>query len=395
MKVPVFSLVKEYFKDIKERLIHIEDKVNHLMRNQEQGDRTKTIIFSTNPMNIEVGFFIRGGLGDFLIAINYIYNFYHAFREVKMKITLVAHVSPAVLKALVECIDEEIEIEVIDEKYFSNERGMFDIYIDLARYPDLKYCNERKIVEKSTKLLDYIFVMKKFRVEHSKMFAFGGDMGGQSAELSVLNGQKRINQPDIYKVLEMDEDFVCPLKIENSNILNDMNDDGMFITIHRGCDANHSSYSTKLWPQEYYEILVKLIKKTYPDIPIIQLGINDERCPRIEGVDYSLVGKTTIKELMYVLSKAILHIDGEGGMVHLRHAVHGGKTIVLFGPTSPEFFGYEENENIKGTGCKISCEWVTRSWQDKCIRGEKMAHCMYSITPEFVMRKVKESIDGK
>lgn len=395
MKIPVFSFLKGYFKDIKERLIHIEDKVNHLMRNQEQGGRGKPITFNTNPKNIEVGFLIRGGLGDFLIAINYIYNFYRAFKEVKMKITLVAHASPAVLKALVECIDEEIEVEIIDEKYFSNERGMFDIYIDLARYPDLKYCNERKIVEKSTKLLDYIFAMKKYRVEHSKMFSFGGDMGGQSAELSILNGQKRINQPDIYNVFGMDENFICPLRIERSDVLNAIDDDSIFITIHRGCDANHSSYSTKLWPQEYYEVLVKLIKKTYPNISIIQLGINDERCPKIEGIDFSLVGKTTIKELMYVLSKSNLHIDGEGGMVHLRHAVHGGKTIVLFGPTSPKFFGYEENENIKGTGCKISCEWVTRNWQDKCIRGGKMAHCMYSITPEFVMRKVKENIDGK
>lgn len=394
MKVPVFSLVKEYFKDIKERLIHIEDKVNYLMKSQEQGDRTKTTIFNTNPLNIEVGFLIRGGLGDFLIAINYIYNFYHAFREVKMKITLVAHVSPAVLKTLVECINEEIEIEVIDEKYFSNERRIFDIYIDLARYPDLKYYNETKIVEKSIKLLDYIFAMKKFRIEHSKMFSFGGDMGGQSAELSILNGQKRINQPDIYKVFGMGENFMCPLKIERSVVLDDIDADSRFITIHRGCDANHSSYSTKLWPQEYYEIIVKLIKKTYPNISIVQLGVNNERCPRIEGVDYSLVGKTSIKELMYILSKASLHIDGEGGMVHLRHAVHGGKSIVLFGPTSPEFFGYEENENIKGTGCKISCEWITRNWQDKCIRGGK-AHCMYSITPEFVMGKVKESIDGK
>lgn len=41
------------------------------------------------------------------------------------------------------------------------------------------------------------------------------------------------------------------------------------------------------------------------------------------------------EKLKVILKHAKLHIDSEGGLVHLRHAIKGGPSVVLFGPTSP------------------------------------------------------------
>ena len=79
-------------------------------------------------------------------------------------------------------------------------------------------------------------------------------------------------------------------------------------------------------------------------------------------------------------------------MVHLRHALKGGRSVVMFGPTSSEFFGYSENENIVGNGCDTWCEWAVYNWQEGCLRGYSNAPCMASIIPEKVMLSVEKII---
>ena len=99
-----------------------------------------------------------------------------------------------------------------------------------------------------------------------------------------------------------------------------------------------------------------------------------------------LVGKTNLEQIKPILQHALVHIDGEGGMVHLRHALGGGRSVVLFGPTSSEFFGYSENKNLVGGGCAVWCEWALNKWQEGCLRGSyETPPCMASITPEMVM----------
>jgi ADP-heptose:LPS heptosyltransferase len=46
-----------------------------------------------------------------------------------------------------------------------------------------------------------------------------------------------------------------------------------------------------------------------------------------------------------------MHIDDEGGLVHMATAL-GTKCAVLFGPTPVGIFGYEQNINICADTCK-------------------------------------------
>ncbi|MDR0680068.1 MAG: hypothetical protein LBF42_03535 [Puniceicoccales bacterium] len=80
-------------------------------------------------------------------------------------------------------------------------------------------------------------------------------------------------------------------------------------------------------------------------------------------------------------------------MVHIKRFL-SGRSIVLFGATSADLFGYPENINITGPGCKSWCEWVTDDWDRKCPRGFEEAPCMASITPEMVMEAAHKIIDS-
>ena len=90
-----------------------------------------------------------------------------------------------------------------------------------------------------------------------------------------------------------------------------------------------------------------------------------------------------------------VNIDNEGGNVHLRHALNGGISAVIYGPTAPEFYGYSENINLRGNGCKYPCEWVINNWQANCARGFESENlpCMNSLTPEIVFNNIKKVLE--
>ena len=86
-----------------------------------------------------------------------------------------------------------------------------------------------------------------------------------------------------------------------------------------------------------------------------------------------------------VLSNSMLHIDIEGGMVHLASNL-GTKCLVLFGPTQMKYYGYENNINIMAGDCHDCCGLYADV--NKCARNMEKPECMYSITPEMVTEKI-------
>lgn len=83
-----------------------------------------------------------------------------------------------------------------------------------------------------------------------------------------------------------------------------------------------------------------------------------------------------------------MHIDTEGGLVHLRHALGGGPSVVLFGPTSPQVYGYKENLNLRSDKCSVPCEWVVDDWLTRCPRRTDKHLCMCSLSPEYVAEQI-------
>lgn len=157
---------------------------------------------------------------------------------------------------------------------------------------------------------------------------------------------------------------------------------GSYITLHAGFDATYKiNSSTKVWPLENWEELIRRFKAKYPDFSVVQVGA--ENSLNIGGTDLSLLGRTSFREAAVVLKHSALHVDGESGLVHLRH-IFGGQSVVLFGPTPAAYFSYSENINLVSEFCH-DCMWLTDDWFVNCPKGLGAENCMAHISPERVM----------
>ncbi|SDH92104.1 Glycosyltransferase family 9 (heptosyltransferase) [Pseudobutyrivibrio sp. 49] len=361
----------------------------------ELGVQRDDILYLNDVMKINVSegklrvvFRLIGGLGDNLINLNYVWYFKNHFGN-KVELYLETDEKRSISSELIEGFNCVKEYAICDEDDSSFE-AKCDLYIRVIRYPEILFSKMEKIAAICPPLVDYIFVCEKFRLFNLRYFERGIVPDGGSCLHEEIIGKKRIQQPDIDGILGIDENFKCNIEPGESLLKGMSLEAGGFITIHRGCDPKYySEDGSKLWPIEYYNELISYIKKDYPVLPIVLIGAPHEDTKGKISADIDLVGKTSSKEWMALLKYSQLHIDTEGGNVHLRHALHGGKSIVLFGPTSEKFFGYSENINIRTNACPYPCEWVTLDWSKKCIRENDDFACMKSITPGLVFESVQ------
>ena len=70
----------------------------------------------------------------------------------------------------------------------------------------------------------------------------------------------------------------------------------------------------------------------------------------------------------------------------------GTKCAVIFGPTPMHFYGYPQNINIVYEGC-CNCMGSHPDWAFECFRGLAEPECMYKVTPEIVMGRVRGYIE--
>jgi ADP-heptose:LPS heptosyltransferase/SAM-dependent methyltransferase len=157
-----------------------------------------------------------------------------------------------------------------------------------------------------------------------------------------------------------------------------------YITIHHGADTEFDAGSggqyrlqTKNWHLNRWKEVVGFIKLL--GYEVVQLGTTSDE--HVTGT-IDMRGKTTFTEAGAILKGAVVHLDTEGGLVHLSKAV-GTKSIVLFGPTAMEFYGYSDNINIRSNVCK-NCWWSKSDWAFRCPVGHSVPVCMDSITVKMV-----------
>ncbi len=164
-----------------------------------------------------------------------------------------------------------------------------------------------------------------------------------------------------------------------------------FVTLHLGGDAEacNSALQIKNWPASSWSSFCRIFKNKYPHILLVQLGTKEAE-GAIKGVDLCLAGKTTLHESAVILKQALLHIDCDSGLAHLRTAL-GGKSVVLFGPTPADFFGYESNINIESPAC-TNCWWLRDDWFTRCPKGLDEPECMAAIAPDKVLQAVDDTL---
>lgn len=149
--------------------------------------------------------------------------------------------------------------------------------------------------------------------------------------------------------------------------------------------APGTNWPSKCWPPLHF---AKLADKLYHDniIPVIIGGPNDQRLAgeiiahtKIPPID--LTGKTTMKQLTYILQKSQTFVGGDTGPMHLAAAV-GTKIVTLFGPTDPKRNG-PYGQQHKVLIVPLPCQGC---WQRNC---PKNIDCLASISPDEVYQALE------
>ena len=347
--------------------------------------------FPKGDNSLRIAFSLFGGLGDFLMAYNYIYCLGEYLGDIPRRIDLFAD------PAKVKLVQNLFKVPVERKSALGSGRD-YDLHVSITRFPRIVFADRKRVACKAPCLLELLDRYEEFYKERPWLDTLKPYADGVAIQYSILEGRGRVVQPDIDGLLGVRTEFraALPCPEDFTARLQMLELPEKYITVNRGVEAGRTfAENVRMWPLRSFNELVPLLKSYFPGIPVVQLGASPKSCAPIEGVDISLVGKTSLDDLKCVLAHSLLHVDGEGGMVHLRHALKGGPSVVMFGPTSIDLYGYPENLNIPSGVCTW-CEWTHDSWNEQCARTCKTgeSECMRAIKPAQVMAGIRERWGG-
>lgn len=351
----------------------------------------RTSIPSIPQNSLRIAIRLDGGLGDVLVYGLWVKEFSKIIKS-NFYIDIFPNKSNMISNAAF--IGAPFIKNIYNYSDFEDNYKKYDLAIAFRRFPYIVYYDYNKVKAYSDNLNKLIFKYNNFQKNNGKFFINGASCDTLIDLYSICRGEKRIQQPDINNLLGITEDskLFLALSPQSFEVLETYNlKDAKYITITRSVDQNYNQKeNVRLWPVEYYEKLINDIKQKYPNIKFVQLGVS--RCEKLQGVDIDLLGKTNLEEVKTILKHSILHIDGECGMVHMKHFLYG-VSAVMFGQTAIEYLGYENNINLKSNGCSHWCEWTVDDWQTNCIRGYKNPPCMAELKPEYVLARIIPYLD--
>lgn len=147
-----------------------------------------------------------------------------------------------------------------------------------------------------------------------------------------------------------------------------------------------ANWPNKIWPPGHFAILVdKLFAQQV--IPVVVGGPGDRKLldrlnqtAEIPAVD--LIGKTSLKQLAYVIRHATAFVGGDTGPMHLSAAL-GTPTIALMGPTDTNRNGPLGQGHI----ALVTERPCIGCWQRKC---PKNLDCLAEISVDEVYRAIKK-----
>jgi len=225
--------------------------------------------------------------------------------------------------------------------------------------------------------------LNEYKESVDEMFSRYSDIYYESFGHNIPRSLQRLNKNSIDFLCECacldggQRDLSIKLTENDNKIINNLQIDE-FITINNG---DFRGRGNKCWPTVRWKELVKKLNEI--GLTTVQVGL--ERDEFVEGT-YDLRGKTTIYEAAAAMKRGLFHIDTEGGMVFVAKAV-GKRSLVLFGPLYKEWFGLDNNINIrtKEDICDPCCD--QKDWYWTCHLGYKSCKAMGTITVEDVVQE--------
>jgi hypothetical protein len=322
------------------------------------------------------------GLGDLLVIARFMRDLASECREVRFDVFCA---DPPMAKWVFASIPGFRD--AISRFAFANSQRFYPLAIGVGQVPVIVSGNtEPASISAAKELTRIVRAIRRFENENPEVVARAPYLDGYIGQKAAYSGRNRANflhsvagihyGGDRYAV-STDGAVLAHLGLAGRK----------FITFHGGFDSSFvmsGKRATKCYP--HYALLPAIIKARFPELLIVQLGIAD--VPRLAGCDADLRGETTLPQVAAILAQTSLHVDNEGGLVHMA-ACLGTTSCVIFGPTFVEYFAYAQNINIRPPVCG-GCWWINDSWMDQCPRGFVVPICLSEQPPESVADCITE-----
>jgi len=150
----------------------------------------------------------------------------------------------------------------------------------------------------------------------------------------------------------------------------------------------HGGWPTKNWSTANISRFLDLFPVNSVTFVVVGAQGEEAYAERIYSVNnevLNLVGKTTLRELIYILEEAQVVVSPDTSVIHLA-AVVGTPVVALFGPTSPKRSGPRPQARATVLTGNVNC---LRCYLKRCHREP---FCMNTIEPEQVKRAVERHL---
>jgi len=394
MKRFIKNILKVIFKILKVITpSFIKIKIKYYIINHYAQQQNEAIQRMKNDSALHIAVILHGGYGDMITLSAWIKELYRRI-ECDVKIDIYALPQHHIIFHLMP-----YKIKLLNKDLFEHS-FYYDLKLEIVHFINIKHYVPFRIYDKDKKLFNLLEEINIFNNKYNKYFYSQSSLDGEWANLMVNFGRDRRSELNIDGKLDFDHTKgLLHLDIDKYSIMEKLGlNNKQYITIHNGSEAvlNHNNYSyqIKIWPENHYNELCKMIKQHYPDILIVQLGA--KYSIPINTADRNYINKLSMPESMIILKHSLLHIDGDSGLVHIRRQLHG-KNIVLFGPTPIKYFSYPEDININSPYHCTNCMWMLKDWYFICAASNSgyPVKCMEAITPLMVFNEFKKYINPK
>lgn len=331
-----------------------------------------------------VAFRLNGGMGTFIMEMNFIQHFYDKFSE-SVNISVFS-------------FSEEKSYEIYGQQYFVScygsirefEPSKYDLAVELNWFAKVVKKNDDalKKADPTGELYKLVKKWVEFSDSRRTKHFFTPNTNAFDPNIhffAIAKRQNRLQVADIDGSLGITKHYKFSISVEDEEeILERFGlEKQKYITIQQGVDAAcNTKAGPKQWANENYSELCDICHSRFPNVKMVQLGEIENNIP-VEKADLCLLGQTSFKELKVILKNSIVHVDGDCGMVHLRRAMHAGPNIVMYGNLPDKVYGYDEDFRVNFNVCKFGCAKYFDAWKCRCYKGG-VPECMAAIKPEYI-----------
>ena len=349
---------------------------------QRNSIRVPKANYAYQESGISIAFYMKRGMGDCIFARKFIESFITLSSQ---KCSIDLYVSPETETSisLIMWDMKAIKNVFIGHSLYVAVSRRYDISMEIGLFLQITSYNHKNLYAKDMRMAEIILELEK------KITASNLDLQRTSdyyvfirrCELKGYNCYTGYSYDGIVPIGDWHVNI--PLKEEFETVYKDLSLPKKYITIDYAWNEK-SVLLPKFWPFTYFQELACLLKKTYPDYSLVQIGVKEAR--EIDAADRRLIG-ADMELVKYILQGASLHIDYEGGLVHIATQL-GTQCVVLMGPSPCRFYSYDNNINLRAEICN-GCMYIDESYT-QCYRRMEKPECMRSIKPNRVIEAIKK-----